>query len=460
MDYTASQTIALDSADTEAFNMRKARFFHLAPFGHAEQHPVLNAAKKVYLLPQFDFQRDNIQNASESEFYIGVTGLKPPQNLALLFQVADGTADPLSQKPDPHIHWSYLRGNEWMTFAKNDVEDHTGGLLNSGIITFTMPRDVSDSNTLLPVNRYWFRAAVAAESGAVCRLVMIAAQALEATFIDKDNDPDFPAKVLAPGTITKLDQPHAAVKKITQPFPTFGGRGAERSEAFRTRISERLRHKDRGIALWDYERLILEVFPQIYTAKCLNHTHYEPTESGQGIYRELAPGHVTIVTIPHQQFQNLRDPLRPYTSLGLLEEIEAFLRQRLSCFVTLHVRNPQFEDVRVVFKVRLHDGFDETFYITTLQETITHFLSPWAFDGGSSPSFSGKIYKSVLINFVEEQPYVDYVTDFELFHVFLNMDGTKQTIAKNEVEGSKAVSILVSVPATQHDIQAIKPAAE
>ena len=359
--YTASQTIALDSADADAFHERQARFFHVAPFGQAEQHPVLNVAQKVYLLPQFDFQRNNIQNDSEGEFYIGVTGLKPPQNLALLFQAADGTADPLSQKPNPHIHWSYLRGNEWITFAENDVEDHTGGLLNSGIITFTMPRDASDTNTLLPTPMHWLRAAVAAESDAVCRLVMIAAQALKATFINKDNDPTFPAKVLAPGTITKLDQPNTAIKKITQPFPTFGGRGAELSEAFHTRISERLRHKDRSIALWDYERLILEAFPQIYKAKCLNHTHYEPTESGQGIYRELAPGHVTIVTIPHQQFQHLRDPLRPYTSLGLLEDIETFLRQRLSCFVTLHVRNPQFEDVRVVCKVRLHDGFDETF---------------------------------------------------------------------------------------------------
>jgi hypothetical protein len=460
MSYSASQTIALGSTDADAFNGRKARFFHLAPFGQAEQHSALNTANKVYLVPQFDFQRDNLSHNSESELYLGITGLKPPQNLALLFQVADGTADPLSQKPDPHIHWSYLRSNEWVTFETNDVEDHTGGLLNSGIITFSIPRDASDTNTLLSANMHWIRAAVTTESDAVCRLLTVAAQALEATFIDKDNDPAFPAKVLPPGTITKLDQPHAAVKKITQPFPTFGGRGAEHSEAFRTRISERLRHKDRGIALWDYERLILEAFPQIYKAKCLNHTHYEPTESGQGIYRELAPGHVTIVTIPNQSFQNLRDPLRPYTSLGLLEEIEAFLCKRLSCFVTLHVRNPQFEDIRVAFKLRLHDGFDETFYVTTLQETITRFLSPWAFDGGGSPSFNGKIYKSVLINFVEEQPYVDYVTDFELFHIFLDMDGIQQTLEKNEVEGSKAVSILVSVPATQHDIEAINPAAE
>src|SRR4029077_10948625 len=108
--------------------------------------------------------------------------------------------------------------------------------------------------------------------------------------------------------------------------------------------SERLRHKNRAICLWDYERLILEAFPQIYKVKCLNHTCFEPSESGTGIYRELAPGHVTIVTIPNVRVQNLRDPLKPFTSLGLLDEIKGFLEESTSCFAQLHVKNPQFEE--------------------------------------------------------------------------------------------------------------------
>lgn len=455
LDYTATQSITLNNANKSNFDERQARFFHVASFGYAEQHPFLNLANKVFLLPQFCFWRDGAVSSSEAELYIGLTDLKPPQNLALLFQVADGTADPLSKKPDPHIHWSYLRGNEWIPFAKDEMEDKTGGLLNSGIITFALPRDASDTNTLLPVGMYWLRAAVASGSDAVCRLRLVAAQALKATFTDKGNDPTFPAKALESGTISKLDQPDAAVKKITQPFATFGGRGKEDSKAFYTRVSERLRHKDRGITLWDYERLILDAFPQIYKVKCLNHLQYEPDESGKGVYRELAPGHVTIITIPGQQVRNLRDPFRPYTSLGLLEEIGAFLSKRLSCFVTLHVRNPEFEEVLVKCRVHLNTGLDETFYVEKLQEAITRFLSPWAFPGGGSPSFGGKVYKSVLINFVEDLPYVDYVTDFQLFHSFNDFHGNPQTIEKDEVEGSRAVSILVS--ARKHVIDAINP---
>lgn len=258
-------------------------------------------------------------------------------------------------------------------------------------------------------------------------------------------------------TISKLEQPDAAVKKITQPFATFGGCGAELPAAFYTRVSERLRHKDRAIALWDYERLTLEAFPQIYKVKCLNHTQYD--KDG---YQELAAGHVTIVTIPQQQFHNLRDPLRPFTSLSLLKEIEAYLQTRLPCFAELHVCNPIFEEVWTQFKVCFYPGFDQTFYQTKLQQEITRFLSPWAFPGGGSPTFGGKVYKSVLLNFIEERPFVDYVTDFQLFHRYQtkNSAGVESEVTSpdlTEVEGSKAVSILVSVPAEAHLITVIDP---
>jgi hypothetical protein len=296
---------------------------------------------------------------------------------------------------------------------------------------------------------------VTEKSDAVCKLLAVSAQSLKVTFQNQYNDPSFLATTLPAETISKLKQPDAAVKKVIQPFASFGGRGAEQPLAFYTRISERLRHKDRTITLWDYEHLILEAFPQIYQVKCLNHTAYEPD-----IYNELAAGHVTVVTIPNQQFHNLHDPLRPYTSLGLLSEIETFLQKKLSCFVKLHVKNPQFEAVGVAFKVKFYAGFDETFSLRKLKEAITRFLSPWAFSDGSSPTFGGKIYSSVLLNFVEEQPYVDYVTDFELSHTYTTFDntGSKVEIVDSdvtEIEGSKAVSILVS--ANDHDIIAINP---
>ncbi len=456
LDYNATQVLSISSSDETAFAQRSAKFIHLQPFGYAEKHTLLSSSNKIFLLPQFGFDRNGAIQPCEAEFYIGLTGLKPPQNISLLFQIADGTANPLSLKPSPHLHWSYLFNNEWITFKDNEVEDSTEGLLKSGIVMLAAPSDANDSNTLLPSGQHWIRMAVSGKTDAVCRLLSVAAQAMLATFTDHENDPQFSATVLPAGTITKPEKPDGAIKKINQPFDSFGGRAAELPSAFYTRISERLRHKDRAITLWDYEHLILEAFPEIYRVKCLNHTQYEPTESGDGIYRELAPGNVTIVTVPDKQYHNQRDPLRPYTNLGTLQDIEAFLKSRTSCFVRLHVRNPKFEEVKVNFKIKLFDGYDEAFYTNRLKDAITRFLSPWAFPGGGTPTFGGKVYKSVLIDFVEEQAYVDYVTDFEMFHL---IDGVGNT-DKDEIEGSRAVSILVSVPADKHDITVIHPNAE
>lgn len=454
MDYSAVQTIALDSMDAAGYGKRQARFFHIGPFGQAEQHPLHNSAHKVAMLPQFAFQRADSGTESGAEFYIGVAALKPPQNLALLMEVAPGTADPLSSKPEPHIVWSYLRNNEWVAFAGNEVGDGTAGLLNSGIVTLGMPADATTTNTLLEPGLHWIRLAVARKVDAACRLLLVGAQAMEARFTDRDNDPAFAATTLPAGVATKLAAPDPAVKQLSQPFASFGGRGAEASADFHQRISERLRHKDRAIALWDYEHLVLEAFPQIYKVKCLNHTQYQPDDGGGGVYRELAPGHVTVVTVPNQLSQNLRDPLRPYTSLDLLQKIDGYLRQRSGCFVRLHVRNPQFEEVRLAFRLRLHDGYDESYHVKLLREEITRFLSPWAYAGGASPTFGGKVYKSVLINFVEERPYVDYVTDFQLFH---DIGGVQGTVDLAEVSGSLAVSILVSVPAVKHAVTVLHP---
>jgi hypothetical protein len=453
VDYKAKTSIMLNSTDEESFKTRKAQFFHITPFGVAEQQKYLNGGEPVTLVPKFTLSRDNIEHECQAEFYIGISGLVPPQSLALLFQVVDGSANPLVNKPDSHISWSYLRNNRWVLFDRNDVSDRTDGLLNAGIVTFSVPRDASRENTLLPSGQYWLRAAVNEASEAVGRLQIVAAQAIAAVFEDRDNASDFLSTPLALGTINKLATPDSSIKSIAQPFPTFGGRSAEPAAAFYTRISERLRHKDRAIDLWDYEHLILDAFPQIYKVKCLNHTRFETNASGTGVYRELAPGNVTIIPVVRITDTNHYDPLKPYTSLAVLKNIESYLQKRCSGFTKLHVRNPQFEEVRVEFKVRLFDGLDETHAIQQLKLSLTRFLSPWASKIGGAPSFGGKILKSALINFIEDQSCVDFVTDFKLF---VDVEGKAGSIDFDEVAGSRAVSILVSVPASKHQISTIK----
>ena len=428
------------------FNSREINFFHIYPFGDGEQHKFLNPAENVYLLPQFKHSVESETKSHIGEFYIGIEKLNPNEGVNILFQVMEGTTNPTVAKPLDHVSWGYLSDNIWIEFKSFDYSDNTLQLVQSGIISFAIPDEATTTNTILPSGYIWLRAAVTEAAEAVCDLISVDAQAAVATFVNAENADDFLNTALPAGTVAKLKIPDASVKKITQPYSSFGGRPKENDDHFYIRVSERLRHKARAITVWDYEHLVLEAFPEIYKVKCLNHTQIE-----DGIYNEVKPGYVSIITIPSQQNHNDANPLKPYTQQSTLTNIENFLKKRISCFVNLRACQPQFEEVRLEFSLKLFDQYkDFTFYENKLKEEITQFLSPWAFGNTSTIDFGGKIYKSVLINFIEERYYVDFITD-----VFLYVkvdDTTAESTDMDEISASTARSILVSAPASKHDI--------
>ena len=444
--YSAYTINDLTAATASVFNSREISFFHIYPFGDGEQHKYLNPAENVYLLPQFKHSVESEIKQHIGEFYIGIEKLSPNEGVNILFQVMEGTTNPKIAKPPVHLNWAFLSDNKWIEFDSSDYSDNTLQLVQSGIISFAIPAEATTENTILPTGYIWLRAAVTEAAEAVCDLISVDAQASVATFVNNENADDFLNTALPAGTVAKLKIPDASVKKITQPYSSFGGRPRENDDHFYIRVSERLRHKARAITVWDYEHLVLEAFPEIYKVKCLNHTQIE-----DGIYHEVKPGYVSIITIPSQQNHNDANPLKPYTQQSTLTNIENFLRKRISCFVNLRACQPQFEEVRLEFSLKLFDQYkDFTFYSDKLKEEITQFLSPWAYGNTSAIDFGGKIYKSVLINFIEERYYVDFITD-----VFLYVkvdDTTAESLDMDEISASTARSILVSAPASKHVI--------
>jgi hypothetical protein len=450
--YTSWQSSNLTATDSGSFESRELFFYHLHPFGEAEQHNYLNKTfstpAAISLLPQLRFAP--VMEKRPAEFYIGLEGLQAGQAVNILFQVLEGTTDPKVAKPENHIRWSYLSNNFWIDFADQDFSDATLGLLQSGIIAFSIPQGATTSNTLLPSGKVWLRAAIDAAAGAVAKLLSVHAQAAIATFLPQNNAPDFLDKPMHAGTVAKLEIPDAAVKKIVQPFPAFGGRPKEKEDHFYMRVGERLRHKSRAITIWDYEQLILEAFPEIYKVKCLNHTGLVQ-EGGAEHTNELKPGEVLIITIPSLKNRNDANPLQPFTNQDTLTRIEQFIREKVSPFVVVAARQPLFEEVGISFSLQLKEQYrDFTFYSRLLGEEIVRFLTPWAYDGLADIQFGGKVYKSALINFIEERPYVEYIANVVLHH----HTGSATTSGEDleVITASTARSILVSVPAAGHHI--------
>ena len=426
------QSITLNYESEEIIDSAKkdSGFFHIGAFGEAK----VTWKNSLPLLADY---------ANEGELMIGFSDHQKAQNIQLLIQVLDGTANP--EKPVPEVKWSYLAGNEWKNFDKYSLlTDETNGLIQSGMLSFAMPREADQIHSILPDSLTWIKASVEKDSDAIPDFIDVLAQAVKASFESNENDPLRVAKSIEAETISKLKIGNSAVNKIKQPFASFGGKTAESSEDFYQRISERLRHKQRAITIWDYEHLVLEQFPEVYQVKCLNHTSYDGDLTK---YKALAPRNVTLVIISNVQNKNAVDPLRPKASVSQIESIREFVTKIYPPGVLLHVVNPVFEEIQVKTKVKFHSWADKNFYARKLEDDLKAFLSPWAFENDFNWTFSESLHSSVVLHFVEKLDYVDYLTCFELYHLVIN-PVSGELLSKKRVEaakGSRGVSVLGSV---------------
>lgn len=438
---------------------KNEEFFHIEPFGYSlpQFAGKDETGSSTYLKPIPTFQ-------DEGTFYVGITDLKPPQNISLLFQIAEGSADPQdipeftaantdassstgpiadtvenSARPDDVV-WTYLgEDNVWRDFQPTEIlADTTNNLRTSGIISYSIPKDAVSENTILTNGKHWLRATVKWGTSNVCNLIDVKSQAALVEFDDQGNDPGHLSDPLVKDSISKLKNGVSQVKTVSQPFASFGGKVTERDDEFYVRVSERLRHKGRSETLWDYERLVLESFPSIYKIKCVNHTN----DRGQH-----TPGHVLLVGIPNIRNANAVNVLEPRNSLNTLDEIKQHLEVLAPPYTTIHVENPKYEKIRLRFSVKFYEGFDVGFYTDQLHTDITRYLSPWAFEDGAEIAFNGSIHKYAIMNFIENLEYVDYVFNFVLLYQENEAtpeDANEGFVERTKVQASDPRAILVS----------------
>ncbi|MEM9259338.1 MAG: hypothetical protein AAGA62_06790, partial [Bacteroidota bacterium] len=357
-----------------------------------------------------------------------------------LFAVEEGSADPLLEKPENHLSWHYLDGNDWVTFPNDKLADGTDALLRTGIVRMDLPFTTKLGNTRFGDDRAWIRLSVGKHTDAVNYLRGIHAQAVKVVqrLGEGETATDEP---LPAGTIAKLLLPNSGIKKIEQPYPTFGGAAPEARDSYFTRQSERLRHKDRGITEWDVEHLVLGGFPEVERVICLQHLHFEPgAVAGTYTYHELAAGHFTLLPLGRSGGSRA-NALRPYVSLTTREDIATFLAKRMSCHAKAHVRNPLFEEVRVKADVRFREGTDEAWALSQIDEDLITHLSPWRDAGLGQLDLAAEVHRSSVLNFMEELDYVDYVKNLSLQHL---RDASQN--GGERMRPTKLVSLLVAAP--------------
>lgn len=378
VSYSAHCSVAISQSSASG------SMFHLLPFGG--YGPVGNNGRtQPTLLPVYP---------NPGNLYVGFSGLVPPQTLTMLFEMEASNSGEL-----PSVRWDYLTDNTWQPLEPSRIlSDWTNGLQNSGIITLSLPFYNPTDHTVLPPANQWIRASVAGSPGQFPGTIAIYPQALTASWVNQSSTGEHLARPLPPHTINGSVEELPYIDTIDQPMESFGGRVRETDDTFEIRVGERLRHKDRAILGWDYERLVLDRFPTIWKVQTL------PACDPQGGHR---PGSVLVVVVPGSDSIQSLDPTAPTSSSEMLSQIQSYLESLASSFVTLYAVNPVYVRIQVSATVEFVEGEDPGDSIKRLNDDLVQYLSPWYYDAERAAKGGSYASEDNISEFIQTRSYVE-----------------------------------------------------
>ena len=301
--------------------------------------------------------------------------------------------------------WHYHTGVGWKIIAATDViSDTTNHFRHSGIVQLKLNEAVVSTINGIK-GGLWLRIACNSTNNPFEALEAVRAQAVKVELDPQSEGQIEIGNALPAGSITKAKNSIKGIKKIEQPYPGEEGHKDESDELFYARVSEELRHKSRAWNRWDYERLVLERFPQIASVKCLS------TCNTGG---KLQAGCVTLLVIPDGQAIYQENPLQPTIGQSLKDEIKSYLQKRVSSFVTIDVVTPTYVEAKVECRFTLREEYtDINHYRNLLNEQLKAYLAPWS-SGNEGMEFRTDKNESQVEEFIENQYYVDYIESFSL----------------------------------------------
>ena len=439
----------LSSADTGA-----ATVYNLVPFGFA---PATNNILTILAPPPALPRLSSGALIPETTLFLGLTGATPQQLATFYLQFSAGTANPSADPPTPY--WMYLASGGWAPLSTSDLmADGTQGFARSGVIRLRIPQDAVANSTLMPAGLYWLAVVVDPDSTAIDNLAAITPQAGTVIWKPLPGQAALRTFPLPAGTIAGLAVPNPRIKSVQQPDASYGGVPAETNAEFTLRTSERLRHRNRAVTVWDYERIVLAAFAEVSRIMVLK--GYAPAAppalppcASPGPWTAncpvvAQPGAVVLVVIPVDflEVPGWGPALVPTNSLR--SQITRYLRGRngrghLSDSVQLAVCGPYFEEVVVNAGIMLRRGADVIAVRSQVVATIASTINLWqtqtapAFESSCS---AGKIVSALMalhavsyvasIQLGKNPPFYDQMatTAFTLFAASTDMDGIVLTL--------------------------------
>lgn len=201
---------------------------------------------------------------------------------------------------------------------------------------------------------------------------------------------------------------------VTNPVVGKGGANKEERNEAILRVQAELSEPTRAVTNEDYERLVKKA-PGVRVARVKVLPLYWP---GLRDYpRNTAPGHVTVVVVPHSEKKN------PVPSQGFLQTIRNHLEPYRLLTTELHVVGPEY------IKVSVHANVVVDHQLPSVDEIVrvlNQYLSPFNSEGVKGWTFGRTVYRADIFGVLNGIKGVLYVED-----VWIEADGKGISLKKN-----------------------------
>ncbi|MBS1189269.1 MAG: hypothetical protein H6R10_1061 [Rhodocyclaceae bacterium] len=397
LDYSALARISLHQ---HGGSDNRDRVFHLHPAGVERLR--LDVRGDTRLIPAL---------AEDAHLCIGIAAAELGGVISLYFHLRNDSEMDLGMER-PAFTWYHLKTDRWQQLEGFRVlSDSTRGFLTSGVVKLDLPRDMVRDNTVMPGGLYWLRLSARGPAAALCSVYGVQAHGVRVTRVPGTGPDALP--VLPAGSIEAAKVTIPGIAAIEQPGDSFGGQPRESLEAMTVRASERLKHRQRAVTPWDYERLVLQRFPHLHKVKCFPNTRFTAGPEG---WRQ--PGHLLVVAVP--RITGLRDSSEGLReNVLVLQDIKDYLERFASPFAAIDVRNPVFERIQVRCAVRFRDDSARGQLIKEINRAICDFISPWG-GPGNTANFGWSLHSQELQGYLQGLPYVQSVWGLSLLRVVDN----------------------------------------
>ncbi|MEI8598242.1 hypothetical protein P4S64_13600 [Vibrio sp. M60_M31a] len=391
INYVAKHKVELGDMTTKT----QCRMIHLHPFGEVEIYPRNEKHK-------FAYPRILAHYKEDSHLFIGLTASELSGYLNLYFLLGD-KAKMLTPYPSTEYQWYYLVGEQWVELpAKHIIHDTTHRFLTSGIITLDIPDAINTEHNIMPSDLYWLRVSTNQGIDQYPKCYQIATHVIQAEG-GRNAEPQTPPFA----SWQCLNKP-ANLGAITQLTPIQQLKPDENFEHWVTRTSEHLRHKGKAITPWDYERLVLEQFPDIDAVNCFAAKQFDSNCTSQGMFcsRLFRCTTAAITTL--------------VSSVTLTQP-------RLSQYVITSVRLPAptlklmsatsgYETLQVRRSVTFTEGTHHGLALRQLEYAIMQTLCPWNSEG-MNMGLGWQLSLSKLAAFIGKQKQVTSVSGLSVLKI-------------------------------------------